>query len=184
MGKSRTILSVAILSALSGMLFAGEHIKVTATWENASAEEIQHGLLPVSNLAVMTVVDDGKATLYFTGKAPEINEIIKKASGNLPKDLVFVSVNTEEGELPAAPVPSSQKQVTFHISADKSARFGISTSDLSAQLAKLKAAQPGDLNSAYDTAVFTLPDGKKVPIRDLAEIRMTEVKRPLVTKQP
>lgn len=184
MGKIKAILFVPILAVTSGILSAGEHIKVTATWENASAEEMRQQLLPFSQLAEMVVVDDGKATLYFSEEAVEVAKIMKKASGNLPKDLLFVSLKPEQGEIPAAPVPTSQKQVTFHVSRDKAAQFGISTSDLSAQLAELKTAHPDDLDAAFTTAVFTLPDGKKIPLRQLVEIRMTEVKRPLITKKP
>lgn len=124
--------------------------------------------------------------MYFKGNdALKVALVIRReASGKLPRDLTIDSTMTERGEIPAAPVPSSQEHVTFHLSADKAAKIGISTSDLGAHLAKLKAAHPDDLISAFDTAVFPLPDGKNIPIRDLAEIRMSEVKRPLVSKKP
>ncbi len=186
MGKIKAILSVAILATLSGMPAAADHVKMRATWKNAGAEKMQQALIPISRFAEMTVVDEGKATLYFKGAdALEVAMVIRsEASGKLPKDLTIDSTITERGEIPTAPAQSSKEQVTFHISRDKAAKFGISTSDLASQLAKLKAAHPEDLLTAYDTAVFTLPDEKKAPIRELAEIRMIEVKRPLIWKRP
>ena len=176
--------SIVVLAALAGMLSAGEHVQVVVTWKNASAEELQRGLLPVSQRAAMTVADDGKATLYFNTKAPEVAEIMNKAADNLPKDLLFVSTAAVPGDIPAAPAQSNQARITFDISKEKAAIFGVSASDLGARLVELQAAHPDDLIAAFDTAVFSLPDGKKVPVRNLAEIRLCEVKRPLISRKP
>lgn len=175
---------VIFLTATSGIVTAREHVEVDAVWKNSSAEELKEQLISISGKADLTVIGDGKATIYYYAEPSEVAKIQREASGSLAKDLIFVRLERVAGDIPTAPKQSEQKIAMISINRDKALILGIPLSEIYSHIRDLRGdiTEKAEFSNKINAKTITIQNGNKVFLRDLIEVKIAEVKRPLILK--
>lgn len=174
-----------ILAVLSGIVTAREHVQVDMTWKNATAEELKNQLTPISNHADLTIVGDGKATMFFYAEPSEVAKIQRDATGSLAKSVIFVRMERVQGDIPPPPGQVAKKIAIMTIQRDKAVKLGVSISDISSHIQGLRGMETEEskMGDKINASNITLPNGTQVPLRNFVEVSMVEVKRPLILKK-
>lgn len=160
-----------------------EHTQIDVSWKGAAAEELLEKLKLIAADTELIVAEDNKATLYFNSEPADALGKFRAIQENLPKELVVVRAERVESAIPVAPEQLKKTQAIVTIKREQAEALGITSEAISTHVQSFgDLLKPENLEKFQESRMKT-SDGKEVFLRQLVDIKLMEVQRPLIFKE-
>jgi hypothetical protein len=131
----------------------------------------------------LAVIEDGKAALYFAGGLERAKKVIDIFSQTKPDDLKILALESGDGNLPDPPSAEKRKIVRWLLENEELAARGVTPLEAARQIRAFGIPLDAELDpESIQGKTLTAPDGKTIPIEEVATVSRVEVLRPLIIK--
>lgn len=159
------------------------HVRADLELKGATAEDLKQIVETLSPWMQLAVIEDGKAALYFDGGLERVKKVIDIFRQTKPDDLKILALESGDGNIPEAPSTEKRKIVRWLLKNEELAARGITSLEAARQIRAFGIPLDAELDAdTIKGKTLAAPDGKTIPLEEVASVSLEEVSRPLIIK--